>query len=118
MSIDVTLSGYLVGPIWWPTGTECYRAFNYSITNEAARIGTRRLRNHVLAVMNDGDFQSTCIALGEVTIRSVLTVGSRVVTRSKTVPLASFSALSDCLHPDPDWFPGTETEDYAPMYDD
>ena len=51
MSIDVTLSGYVFGPICWPAGAECFKRFTHRVTDEAPRMGTRRLRDHVLAVM-------------------------------------------------------------------
>ena len=112
MSIDVTLSGYVVGPIWWPAGAECFKPFTHSVTDEAPRMGTRQLRDHVLAVMRDGDFQSTSIACGEVTIRSRSVVNGRTVVRAKSVPLYKFPTLADCLHTDPDWAPVYEGDDY------
>ena len=110
MSIDVTLTGYIVGSIWWPAGAECFKEFSHSVTDGSPRMGTRRLRDHVLAVISDGDFQSASIACGEVTIRNVTTVNGRTMTRAKTVPLSKFGTLADCLHPD--------DLDWCPMYDD
>ncbi len=110
--IEITITGYLVGSIWWPAGAECYRHFSYSLTREAPRMGTRQLRDHVLAILRDGDFQSTSIAHGEVVITRIDAMGRRSSTLRKSVPLSKFPTLSDCLHPDgDDWCPQDTLED-------
>lgn len=102
---EITITGYLVGSIWWPAGAECWKDFHHSITDEAPRMGTRQLRDHVLAILCDGDFQSASIAQGEVTIRQTRHDGRITTTRAKSIPLSKFPTLADCLHPDPDWLP-------------
>jgi hypothetical protein len=99
---DISLRGFLVGPIWWPMGAECSKPLSYSITREDERFtepGT--LREHVLAATNDGDFHGATIAHGEL----VVTVhrDRRKIVRS--FPLDRFLSIADCLHGDPDWYP-------------
>lgn len=106
---DISLRGYVVGPIWWPAGAECYKPIRYSITNEDARFtepGT--LRDHVLRATNDGDFQSATLACAAIVIER--RQGNRRVIRS--FPLARFPSVADCLHPDgDDWCPQYDGED-------
>lgn len=35
---DIRLTGYVVGPIWWPAGAECFKPLDYGITREDARM--------------------------------------------------------------------------------
>ena len=103
---EITISGYVVGPIWWPTGAECYKPFTYHLTREDERFtepGT--LRDHVLAITRDGDFQHCEIADGflEITIRKP----GR--SRSRVFELDIFPSIADCLKDD--WC-GPNLEDY------
>jgi len=96
------IRGFVVGPIWWPVGTECFKELSYNVTHEDARMsGPGTLRDHVLCATNDGDFQSCAIACGELIATSYRK--DRKVVRSW--PLERFPSVSDCLHPDPDWCP-------------
>lgn len=104
--MQINITGFLVGPIWWPAGAECFKRLSYDVTREDARFlepGT--LRDHVLRATNDGDFQGCAIAQGELTITSTRCDGATRVTRSRTWPLDRFPSIADCLHEDPDWFP-------------
>lgn len=106
----ITLSGYLVGGIWWPVDVECWKTFKYDLTREDCRFtepGT--LRDHVLRIICDGDFQSASIAQGELTI-TVTKPGRKL---SRAFPLSRFPSIADCLHPDPDWFPCFEEDEAA-----
>lgn len=110
MIADISIRGFIVGPIWWPAGEEYYKPLSYSITNEGARWsepGT--LRQHVLAATNDGDFQNATLACAELVIER--RTGNRRVIR--TFPLSRFPSVADCLHPDgDDWCPQNSGEDY------
>lgn len=104
---SITIRGFIVGPIWWPMGAECYKPLRYSITSEEKRWsepGT--LREHVLAALRDGDFQSATIAHGEIVVEMIRE--RRRVLRS--FPLSHFPSVADCLHPDGD--------DWCPQHDD
>lgn len=103
---SIELRGYVVGPIWWPAGAECFKDLRYNATDQNARWsepGT--LRDHVLAATRDGDFQNCTIAHGELVIER--RQGSRRVIRS--FPLSKFPSIADCLHP--------EGDDWCPQYD-
>lgn len=106
---SISLRGYIVGPIWWPAGAECYKPLSYSISDERCRWsepGT--LRDHVVAAVNDGDFQSATLAHAEIVIER--RNGNRRVIRS--FPLSHFPSITDCLHPDgEDWCPQGDWED-------
>lgn len=98
MPLDITwkLSGYLVGPIWWPAGAECWKDLDFTCDD------TGTLRDNVVrAHCFDGDFQSCSIAQGEL----IGTYRRGAKTVSRTFPLAMFPSIADCLHSDPDWFP-------------
>jgi hypothetical protein len=109
MITNISLRGFIVGPIWWPAGAECYKPLSYSITDERVRWsepGT--LRDHVLAATNDGDFQSATLAQAELVVER--RAGNRRVIRS--FPLSHFPSVADCLHPDgDDWCPQDDFED-------
>jgi hypothetical protein len=109
MITDISLRGFVVGPIWWPAGAECFKDLAYSITREDGRLtepGT--LRDHVLRATNDGDFQHCTIALGEIVVTCVR--GRRKVQRS--FPLRKFPSIADCLHPEgDDWCPSFPDDD-------
>lgn len=109
MITDIILRGFIVGPIWWPAGVECYKPLNYSITREDGRFsepGT--LRDHVLRATQDGDFQSATLACAEIVVTCQRE--RRRVTRS--FPLSHFPSIADCLHPEgDDWCPQNDCED-------
>lgn len=106
---NIALRGFVVGPIWWPAGAECYKPLEYNCTDQNARWsepGT--LRDHVLRATNDGDFQHCTIAHGEL----VVTVQRERRTIKRSFPLSKFPSVADCLHPDgDDWCPQDDTED-------
>ena len=109
MVTDISLRGFVVGPIWWPAGAECYKPLAYSITREDGRFsepGT--LRDHVLRATNDGDFQHCTLACAKLVVER--RNGNRRVVRS--FPLSHFPSVADCLHPDgDDWCPQGDMED-------
>ena len=96
MNYSISLSGYLVGPIWWPS-EECYKRFDYNLTDEESRWsepGT--LRDHVLAITNDGDFQHCEIADGILEITTYKTNRRR----SRIFDLSMFPSIADCIKSD------------------
>jgi len=111
MITNISLRGFVVGPIWWPVGEECYKPLDYSITDQNARWsepGT--LRDHVLRATNDGDFQSCTLAQAELVVER--RTGNRRVIRS--FRLSRFPSVADCLHPDgDDWCPSFDADDGA-----
>src|SRR5688572_22479299 len=95
MVYEITISGYVVGPIWY--GQECYKTFTYNLTDEERRWsepGT--LRDHVLAITRDGDFQHCEIADGTLTI----TTYKDKRKRSRDFDLAMFPSIADCIKTD------------------
>lgn len=95
--VEITISGYVVGPIWWPCGQECYKPFRYDLSREDARFtepGT--LRDHVLRITNDGDFQGCEIADG------ILTATTHRPNRKKSrnFDLTIFPSIADCVKTD------------------
>ena len=97
MRTEIRITGYVVGPIWWPVGEECYKAFTYNVTNEKKRWsepGT--LREHVLAITNDGDFQGCEIADGTLEV----TIYKPNRSRSRTFDLTLFPSIADCVKTD------------------
>jgi hypothetical protein len=114
-NLEFSIRGFIVGTIWMPS-VECYKPLNYDLTREDARFtepGT--LRDHVLRATNDGDFQSCSIAHGELIARRTIRKDGRVVTVTRTWPLAKFPSIADCLHPEgDDWCPqGDDDENFA-----
>lgn len=98
---SIRITGYIVGKIWWPVGQECFKPIDYDVTRHSFS-DKPELRDHILKITCDGDFQGASIARGEVTIE--MRNGRRKVTRS--FPLSKFPSIADCLHPSgDDWFP-------------
>ncbi len=96
MNMQITISGFLVGPIWMPP-EECYKPFSYDLTREQARLqppGT--LRDHILNITRDGDFQHCQIADGFLEI----TIHKPNRTRSRSFELDIFPSITDCIKTD------------------
>lgn len=102
MQTQVTVRGYVVGPIWWPAGVEYFKEFTYDLTRESQRKEGADFRSHIVDIVCDGDFQSASIACGEIEISYRRKNGDRV---TRTIPLECFPSIADCLHSDPDWCP-------------
>lgn len=108
----ITITGYIVGAIWWPSGAECWKDLNYDATDQQARTdGKMTLRDHLIRATMDGDFQSCTVAAGTLTIETISRKGSSMVKRSRSWPLDKFPSIADCLHDDPDWCPMWPDED-------
>lgn len=107
MMTSIEISGFVVGEIWWPVGAECFKPFRHDVVAYARRCDGATLRDHILEITRDGDFQGCTIAQGEITI----TLHRPNRRRSRTWPLDRFPSVSDCLHEDPDWHPVWESDD-------
>ena len=97
---DVSISGFLVGDIWMPA-TECYKPLHYSLTDRAHHYpdgGT--LRDHVLRVCQDGDFQSASIADGELIVTVHRHDDRGTYRRTRRFPLSKFPSVADCVRTD------------------
>lgn len=103
---QISITGYLVGNIWMP-GAECWKHLNYDVTAKSWNWGEKgSLRDHVLAATNDGDFQSCNIACGELVITHTDDTGPTRRRWTRVFDLKMFPSIADCVHDDPDWFPG------------
>lgn len=108
MNLSISIRGYIVGPIWWPADSECYKPLVYDLTREAALMDGATLRDHVLRATNDGDFQHATLAHAELVVER-RKAGRRVI---RSFPLSHFPSVADCLHPDgDDWCPQDDFED-------
>ena len=103
MRTSIEITGYLVGPIWWPAGLECYKHFTYDLTCEDQRLCGRdgkhepgTLRDHILRITQDGDFQSCEIADAALCI----TVYKTNRHRSRLFDLELFPSIADCVKTD------------------
>ena len=112
MRCQIIIRGFLVGPIWWPAGTESFKPITYDLTGEDSRFASRgTLRDHLLAITNDGDFQHCHIACGELTIEVRRSSGGTIYSKVRTWPLGHFPSIADCVHDDPHWLPDSCEED-------
>lgn len=94
-----SVQGYVVGTIWMPA-QECYKPVSYSFTrNGDKRNNHATLRDALLAVTNDGDFQSCKMADGVLIARRV-TEGATRITREKVFPLSAFPSIADMVRDD------------------
>ena len=114
--MQVSIQGYIVGPIYWPAGQECFKTLNYNVVAQNRSWGEPgSLREHVVRALNDGDFQSCSIAQG----RLVVTTTRRdkagaTIRRTREWPLSRFPSIADCLHPEgDDWYPLADVDDFA-----
>lgn len=105
----ITISGYVVGPIWWPAGAECYVGpVTFDGTDYEARcVDSSRpgepvhltLREHVLAMLREhgGDFQHCELADGMLTIERRRSGAFRHV---RTFELSMFPSIADLRNDD------------------
>ena len=100
----ITIDGYLVGPIWWPIGAECWKDLAFDATNHESRCvngdgspAKLTLREMVLAASQDGDFRGCDIAHGFVTIERS---GPLNTSRKRSFPLTMFPSVADCIKAD------------------
>ena len=104
MNAEITIRGYVVGPIWMPA-VEAYKPFTYNLTRERQRwIANGTLRDHIVEIISDGDFRDCRIADGQLEI----TVVKNNRRRSRVWDLAKFPSIQDCLNLD---WPGPDVDD-------
>lgn len=95
---QITIYGYLVGPIWWPINTECSKPLEYDATEEDSRsTEPLSLREHVLRATNDGDFQFCKIADGFLEVSVSRQSKTGIFKHSRTFPLSLFPSIADLL---------------------
>ena len=105
MRTEYTIYGYLVGTIWMPA-TECYRELEYTfVRHEDERKNSwqdakKDLREAMLHITNDGDFQSCAVADGVLCVRRVNEGQGRRSTRERTYDLARFPSVADMVRTD------------------
>ena len=85
----ITISGTYGGPIWMPACI-CAKRFKHTVAADDT------LREAVLRVLNDGDFQSCSIAEGEVNfIRRLPDRFHR--EHRRTLDISQFPSVADCV---------------------
>ena len=104
----IEIRGYLVGAGWWP-GRERWKACRYTAADRPFADGAlaETLRDHVLRITNDHDFQSCDIAQGIVIVtRRSRTTGA---LRARAVDLERFPSVADMVRRD--WFPSFDEDE-------
>ena len=102
MRTEFRIDGYLVGKIWMPA-TECYKPLDYTfVRKENERRSPwqdahETLRDALLQITNDGDFQSCGVADGMLTVTRQDGSGGRKRSYSRCFPLDSFPSISDMI---------------------
>lgn len=96
MKTRITIHGTLRGNLWW--GGEAEKEFTYTVKDGSHFTDGKResLRDAVLRITNDGDFQS-CEILADAYIKATLQKGH--TTRAIKFDLNSdlFPSIKDCL---------------------
>lgn len=102
---EFQIRGQVQGAIWWPVGAVCTKEFDVRFTREQRpfRVGAETLRDALLHVTNDGDFQGAVITYALLSVER--TKGSRRVIRtvelSRTGDNADLFATEDeCVYPE------------------
>jgi hypothetical protein len=98
---SVIISGIIGGKIWMPACTcaKSFKASNQKYPFTHYSDGSQpTLRDMVLHITNDGDFQDASIADAEVTFSRTKTLsnGERV-TRTRTMDVRKFPSVADCI---------------------
>lgn len=100
-TIQITITGYLVGPIWFPQGARAHKPFSYDLTNVKILVGNdATLVDHMERITNDADFQYCQIADGwlQITSTRVYSNGRQhVAKRTKNYQLSHFPSIADYL---------------------
>lgn len=105
MRTEFTISGYIVGKIWMPA-TECWKDLNYTfVRHENERKNPwqdaqETLRDAMLHVTNDGDFQSCSVSHGVLTVTRRECSAGRQVTFERMFPLDHFPSVADMVRTD------------------
>jgi hypothetical protein len=111
---SITLRAYLVGPIWYPTGMECYHDLTIDLVRGRKRFSTkadlRDLLSHIVAE-HGGDFVSCSFAQASIEIVMGEPQGHGRYRVLRSFPLADFPSAVDYCHPDSDWWPASNDDD-------
>lgn len=105
MRTEYTINGYVVGKIWMPA-TECWKELNYTfVRSEEERAHPWQdarddLRDAMLHVTNDGDFQSCRVCHGQLTVRKISETGARKIVTERIFDLAKFKSVADMVRDD------------------
>ena len=104
MTTQISISGYLVGDLWWPIGVEAWKDASLDVTRDRHRFaGDYReitLRDVVdsFVCREGGDFSSAALlANAELTATRTINRDGRRITVSRSWPLsANFSVAASC----------------------
>lgn len=98
----ITITGTVGGPIWMPSAI-CAKPFKYRsddgsfACNRHSDNSKPTLRDIVLEVTNDGDFQSAEVADATVTIERRTDGQTGSVTRRRSWDIRQFPSVADCV---------------------
>lgn len=98
--IEYRISGYLVGMIWMPH-VECWKDVNFIFQREHTTEPFKRvcddLRDAMLQITNDGDFQWCAIVHGDLIVRKIDGSRARRIIHERVIPLERFKSVADMV---------------------
>lgn len=99
----ITISGTLIGPIWWPAGAKYLKNFEYVLEREDKPFSNQKetgdFEYHLEKITNDGDFQH-CLICEDAVVTfhgETYTKDHRVVTTKRVFNLAEFPSAKPFL---------------------
>lgn len=99
----VTISGTIGGSIWMPA-VVCTKEFTanndqwpYNAYTEDGKSVPATLRDMVLGITRDGDFQSCSIVDATVAFERSRVVGKRTITTVRYMDIREFPSVADCV---------------------
>ena len=98
---EVSITTGLVGRIWRPACI-CAKDTTVKIGDKPWHYDAKTLREALLHITNDGDFQSCVAVNGVLTITHTTTRGSSTVKRTRQWPLDMFPSIADMVGNDED----------------
>lgn len=100
---EVQIIGTIGGRIWMPACV-CSKQFKvsnleypYTALTENGRSVKATLRDMILMVTNDGDFQSCLIADATVVFIRTVVTASGTITRRRAMDIRQFPSVADCV---------------------
>lgn len=100
--VEVKITGYLVGPIWWPPGQRGSKSLVYTLNRGHPPL-YKNLVDILGQLTTDGDFQYCQIADGWLSMtftRDHSNGVRRIHTRTNSWPLSHFPSIADYLTTD------------------
>ncbi len=97
---EVTIEGYIIGNIWWPYGETFEKPVSISNRHYPFSLDDPpTLREMVLRVTNDGDFQSASLADDSAVIfrRVRETASGTKIQRMRIMAAGQFASIADCV---------------------